>query len=273
MLGLGAKKAETQVRHDGVKLALYAHMKKAAMTVECEAYGVFSSFVRQPDNDGDADGRRAAQRSRQALVPDFLYTPANGERVRLLMDVKTINMCETWYKGLQCDKDERGVDVKRRQAKVHADYQYKARKADKDHNGTQEGEIGPVARELETYPRVRGLVAGAFGEVSSDMEKLVQQIAAAAAAEWQQLGARDFTEARAVLIAKIRREIGIEMVRGYAVMKRDVLRRERGGGNHAQAARNRRAAQRRWEAWRDSYYQQYFVNVAARLRRADDGGR
>ena len=55
-------------------------------------------------------------------------------------------------------------------------------------------------------------------------------------------GARNPNEAKAVLIAKNRRRLGIEAVRSHAQLKMDRLRAERGGGNERQARQREASA-------------------------------
>ena len=84
--------------------------------------------------------------------------------------------------------------------------------------------MGPVESALDQYGRVRGLVVGAFGEISTDRDALIRDIGALGAARgWREMGAISVVEARAVLTARARRCIGIEAVRGHARLKIDRL--------------------------------------------------
>ena len=78
---------------------------------------------------------------------------------------------------------------------------------------------GPVLAALRAWPPVLGFVFGAFGEASAAVEELVQAVAALqAASAWRTMGARDEDEARAFLLAHLRRRWGRCAVRERARM-------------------------------------------------------
>ena len=78
---------------------------------------------------------------------------------------------------------------------------------------------GPVLAALQAWPPVLGLVFGAFGEASTDVDRLALAAASLrAASDWRRLGARDEEEARAFLIAQVRRRWGCAAVRERARM-------------------------------------------------------
>ena len=132
-----------------------------------------------------------------------------------------------------------------------------ARKADRAYNHTREGIIGPVERELGTYGLVKGLIVGAYGEASSHIEALVQTIASGIAKhKWRGMGARNYIDARAVVLARTRRWVGIEAVRGHAAMK-VARKRELTSGNWEDAKQRRRMSQRTYIMRRIEYYQYY----------------
>ena len=92
-----------------------------------------------------------------------------------------------------------------RQQTVTSLYAGKARKADREYNDTPQGDVGPMEAELLRYGRIDGLAFGAYGEASSDVEQLVQSIAAASALRhWRSMGARNVSEAKAILVARTR---------------------------------------------------------------------
>ena len=166
-----------------------------------------------------ADGRDENDNTtRQGLLPDFLYTK---QGVRILMDVKTMAMCPTRYN--KNSTEGRARAVVRRQKSVHNEYLNKARKADRnynDHDSREQGNAaGPVETELHNYPRVKGLVVGAFGEVSPDLREFVEDIAEGWAGQWMEMGHRTKEEARAIARHNAKKLIGIQGVRSYAKMK------------------------------------------------------
>ena len=71
-----------------------------------------------------------------------------------------------------------------------------------------------------------------MGKPSSDDEQPVQKIAAGSAQRhWRGMGARDVMEAKSILIARARKWLGVEAVRGHAMLKLDRLLRQVVGGN------------------------------------------
>ena len=85
--------------------------------------------------------------------------------------------------------------------------------------------MGPREAEVKRHGRIDGLVFGACGEASSDVEQLVQKIAASSVQRhWRGMGARDVMEAKSILIARARKWLGVEAVRGHAMLKVDRLR-------------------------------------------------
>ena len=213
------------------------------MKHECEVYNLFAAHVCQS---GDINGP-----TRQALVPDFMVTTRTQHRE--LLDVKCITYCASRYKKAHSEVSQRPVQV--RQRAVHREYRQKAREADRNYNGTSRGTIGPVERELGIYGEVKGLVVGAYGEASSHVEELVQQIAKGIAKHrWREMGASDYIDARAAVLARTRRWVGIEAVRGHAALK-VARKRELTSGNCEDAKRRRSVSKRMYILRRLEYFQ------------------
>ena len=96
----------------------------------------------------------------------------------------------------------------------------KARKADRDYNGTPEGVQGPIEQRLSQYGPIFGLVIGGFGEVNDNMDVLVTRLATRAAeSKWRLMGALSLAQARQTFKARIRRTIGVEAARGLARLR------------------------------------------------------
>ena len=93
-----------------------------------------------------------------------------------LHEIKIISSCPTRYaphrRGQEATK---AVDVRANQ--LHQSYVAKARATDQTYCGTPDGEMGPVERKLATMGEVKGLVVGAFGEVSADTHALISHLA------------------------------------------------------------------------------------------------
>ena len=71
------------------------------------------------------------------------------------------------------------MDIRANQ--LHQSYVAKARPTDQTYCGTPDGEMGPVERKLASMGEVKGLVVGAFGEVSADTHALISQAGGAGA--------------------------------------------------------------------------------------------
>ena len=85
--------------------------------------------------------------------------------------------------------------------------------------------IGPVLEALRQYPEVRSLVWGAYGEASRDVHTLLAEIADhIAQREWGRMGSRTLPEARAHIMAQLRRRWGIAARRECARLRIGRLR-------------------------------------------------
>ena len=90
--------------------------------------------------------------------------------------------------------------------------------------------MGPLQAEVKRNGRIDGLVFRAYGEACSDVEQLVQKIAAGSAQRhWRGMGARDVMKSKSILIARARKWLGVEAVQGHAVLKLDRLHQVVGG--------------------------------------------
>ena len=81
----------------------------------------------------------------------------------------------------------------------------------------------PIADRLRQYGEVRGLTHGAYAEASPDVHHLTSALADSIARRvWRSWGAASVTEARAFVITRLRRIIGVT---GARAMARHFLRR------------------------------------------------
>ena len=107
--------------------------------------------------------------------------------------------------------------VERRAGEVHAGYVKSARAIDRGFCGTAVGEIGPVERRLGLFGEVRPLVVGAFGEHNVVFEKLVATAADSGAEKhWRRMRCLSPAHCRGVLVAMLRRTLGMAAVRANA---------------------------------------------------------
>ena len=119
------------------------------------------------------------------------------------------------------------------------------------YNGTTRNETGPVERALAEF-EVQGLVAGAFGEMSGNIETLEKRIVEGMAGRYKEDGSRSFQEAKAVASFRVRRSLGIAAARGLARLKVKRLDEVMGCGQQAPSEEGRRDA---WEKRRQAYYE------------------
>ena len=224
------------------------------MPCEREVFNLFSGVVRQQ---GLSRMERAKQR--QSLVPDLRIAapppavmeaevqrgrPAHGLGGAIeggvLHEVKIISCNKTRYKPTS---QKRGVDT--RADGLQQSYLVKARNADRDHNLTPPGTVGPVEQKLVELGEVRGIVSGNFGEVSEDTHSLLATLATsrvrvAGPSRGKRGHMRSEEGKRAVAISALRRRLGVLTVRCQALSllgRLEVL----GPGTVA-------AAGRRWQA-------------------------
>ena len=114
-----------------------------------------------------------------------------------------------------------GCCADRRAEGVHGEYEAHARDLDaRHHAGVADPERRPILTRLSTYPRVRGLVIGAFAETSADVRLLLRETAEAAAARfWRDAGATSATAAQSVYMSVYRRRWGAEFALQGARMR------------------------------------------------------
>jgi len=111
-------------------------------------------------------------------------------------------------------RDEQAGAVAQRAHQVAPEYLAHARRLDVSHSA-----IGSKAIEnhLLSFGQVRALVFGYTGEASSDVHNLVSYVAdCMARRQWRLLGARSMEEARSFMIARVRRRLGMTVVREFA---------------------------------------------------------
>ena len=115
--------------------------------------------------------------------------------------------------------------VDKRADKVHGDYIRHAKRLDREEHGLTEeqqnlGAIGPVQERLASYGRTIGLVFGSFGEGSSSLHALVDNISTAASrASWRRMGCTDIAQAKAFFTTATYKRWGTFIVRANARLR------------------------------------------------------
>ena len=197
--------------HDSLKHVILHLANWSFFPVTCEVYDMFSLYIKNAEK-----SKNLTVKQKQAIVPDFHMGKDNT-----LADVKTASCCKTHYHPARFRNGIRHDAVRVRQQKVHGDYKAKANKADEEFNNfTGPRHTGPVATRLSSFGRIKGLVCGAFGEGSSDLHDLCEQMASSSVGRSScELGARTTDEAKSRAKRHIYRTIGVEMMRGIAALR------------------------------------------------------
>ena len=175
-----------------------------------------------------------------------------------LAELKVISYCPTRYPPGSGDKA-----VDRRTKKLQGEYAEKARKADRQFVGTEEGSVGPVENKLLQYGDLQGLVVGAFGEGSEDLHSLVQVIAESRVASLGLARGREGTEIElGIVMGQARRMLSTTCVRAQAQCL--LARMSQVGEGVAQAAKRRRWVAAEEERMRKERMAQWIGRVRGR---------
>ena len=234
-------------RHDELKKKLVGLLRWAGIDVQCEVFNLFSGLIPQ-----EGLSRLERGRKRQGLVPDFLLrlpgqavgaAGAAGD-VQVLAELKMLSSCPTRYPRAPRARESA---VTRRANLLPREYERKAQLMDRQYGGVQGNVAGPVERKLSSFPRLQGLVFGAWNEASPDVHNLVHTVASARLRREQELqddGAvarrrRMSSEgALAILTGQVRRTLSLVAARAQARLLLDRLQVL--GRGAAEANRRRR---------------------------------
>jgi hypothetical protein len=133
---------------------------------------------------------------------------------RLLWDVKTMYGGTLQYTGSARAREDQSGAVAARAARVWPAYLAHAVRLDTAHSppGTT-----PIEDRLRSYTPTRALVFGSYGEGSTDVHTLLAAAASAQARRvWRRWGSRTESEARGVIMATLRRAMGVFVSREFA---------------------------------------------------------
>ena len=216
----GSSRDAWRVHHDACAARMFDDALRAGIVGRTEVHTLFSDLL-PPPLPGARRGRRAG------LVPDALLARrATGEDEGRgvcdhLHDVKVVHYCPTRYTQARVLDRSVGCCADRRAEGVHGEYEAHARDLDARHHAdVADPERRPILTRLSTYPRVRGLVIGAFAETSADVRLLLRETAEAAAARfWRDAGATSATAAQSVYMSVYRRRWGAEFALQGARMR------------------------------------------------------
>ena len=105
----------------------------------------------------------------------------------------------------------------RRARALPAEYRRKLSQIDAAYNGTRPGEVGPCVARLETFGELLELVVGAFGEVSSDMDRVISAMAESRVLFLSRESGKPVTDGwRSVVLGQYRRFFSVLFVKVQA---------------------------------------------------------
>jgi hypothetical protein len=163
--------------HDKFKNIVYKDGKSLGIQISMEPYGLFSPYISERARTAFSRMNNVEKR-KQLIIPDLL---TNINNVRQMMEIKVVHAFNSFSrlgfnKGLNdYYKNFTTVSgVEKRQQKIPQEYLKKAQKGDKEL-----GDPGSTRIEdaLKAMKPVKGLVIGAIGELSTNIQSLVNQFA------------------------------------------------------------------------------------------------
>ena len=208
-------------RHDALKHTLQNVLDWAKIRHVLEVYNLFAALIPQ-----QGLARLESDSKKQGLVPDFHIIAGQGLTMEGLAELKFIGRCPSHYMYPGAPGDNPTA------AKAHT-FQalYEKKAADVDHAD------GRVLQRLRSFGRVKGLVAGAYTELSPDFQILVKEIAEHVIGG--PLGAEANLRTGANALGRIRRRLGVSAARSHADLVLAGLQFCGPGGAEAYARRNR----------------------------------
>ena len=280
-----------RTRHNDVQRALVSKAYEARVEVDAEVIGLFRDVI--PDQAFGQGGQLETARQRNGCIPDLQlgfqvaldprpadFHPPVGRRpavpqpgqpdappapvlhgrraaptgqiTRYLAELKVIGAGPSRYpRGLACSRDKA---TNRRGRRLPAEYRAKLAAIDTTHNGTRPGEVGPCVARLENHGDILQLVVGAFGEVSSDLDRVISALAESRVLYLARESGKPATDGwRSVVLGQYRRYFSVLFVRvqmacltarlGHLGMaarevagrRRDLMAQEERGRREAQA--------------------------------------
>ena len=155
-------------RHDEVKLCLMNICRDSKIRADAEVFGLFRDLI--PPELVEQGGELQYSRQRVGLTPDFLLRiPTQDGVTDRLGELKCISAGVTRY---PMGRTEKQAD--RRGRELPGSYRRPLERLDQRYRGTAPGETGALVARLQGYGDLMCLVAGAWGDCSTDLHSLVQ---------------------------------------------------------------------------------------------------
>ena len=239
-------------RHNDIQRALVTRALEARVEVEAEVFGLFRDII--PAAVLGAGGSMETVRDRMACVPDLrlglqvpliprpatYYPPrgrppsappqeaaaaprpprtAPGPPSRFLAEIKICGAGPTRYPR---NSVEKAMD--RRARLLPAEYKKKVADVDREYYGTVPGQVGPLQARLEELAGggglkedLLGLCVGAFGDISTDLDRLIRALAESRALYLSREAGRPLSDRESGhILGQYRRVLSVSFVRSQA---------------------------------------------------------
>ena len=229
----GASLTTAPLPADGVKWRIFEDAKEMGARCLVEVYGLFAACMPQ---DGRALAADMPSRKRQGLVPDFLFNlPLDGPERKILFELKALHYGSTTYPASR----ERCEAVACRARTLHREYADTARTLDRKCCRTPAGSTGPVENKVRSYDPMRGSVFGAWGEGSTEVDRLIGMRAhIGSRRHWRSMQVRSADEAQGALSWMLRRRWAVTAFRKKRTLeiRAPRIRRQRGSSSSSPKA-------------------------------------
>ena len=150
-------------RHDSFKVTIVNICNEARVPIDCEVFGIFQDLI--PAALTAEGGELQFGRNRAGLCPDFrLRLPSAVGPLDSLGELKFIYTGVSRYPISSTEKQ-----VDRRAREFPGSYRRPLERLDRLHDGTLDGEVGPLVRRLQSFVELQTFVVGNWGEGSEDL--------------------------------------------------------------------------------------------------------
>ena len=239
-----------RTRHSDIMRAITARAREARVEVEPEVFGLFRDII--PAQAMGEGGELETVRGRSGCVPDLRlgfpvpltprpadYLPRRGRRPaavegqpapaprptirrtapgnveRFIAELKVMGAGPTNYPRGEARSRDKAAD--RRARGLPALYRAKLTTIDRQYYGTVDGEVGPCQERLESLGDLLQVVVGYWGEVSTDLERIIRAVAEARVLHLARETGRPITDAWVgQVLGQHRRSLSAAFVRAQA---------------------------------------------------------
>jgi hypothetical protein len=192
--------------HDAIKNNIFIDARSLRVQIQQEVYGIFAPYMSQRGRTAFRN-METSEKRKQVMIPDLVTgnhpndspLACAGNQMWEIKRVHGVNSFKkdgtrtvnNYYKNLK----EKGAD--KRQEAIPAEYEKKAKTADKEFGAQGRSDIEDA---LKAMPKVKGLVVGAFGELSSNFEAMIEGFAMEGALKRPEMfGTKDPLKAKGII--------------------------------------------------------------------------